>query len=102
MCGTGPMYRSNVPYLDGNSVTGPSNQWPPLIPILMKSKIIGTMLANETEGRNPPLKELADKIVHIYLDDYVNYTNGDKKLPTAEASTEVIESLRPHKPVGAG
>ena len=71
-------------------------EWPPLIPILMKSKIIGVMLQAEMDGEDLPLKEIADRVLKIYMKDHELYINGTRKIPTSEASTEVIESLR-HK-----
>lgn len=97
--GTGPMRKGSEP------ATAPEQQpqpqtiegYPPFIPILVKSKILSTILSNEASGRVTPIKVFADEVVGLYLDDYHKYLNGELELPTTEASIEVIESLRPSK-----
>lgn len=96
MCGTGPMRKG-----DGattSTVSAPPQTvegYPPFVPILVKSKIIGTLLGMESAGEDLPLKVIADRAVELYMEDYYTYFNGEREMPTVEASAEVFESLRP-------
>ena len=98
MCGTGSMRKSEMSGYTVAQALMP-DQYPPFVPIIVKAKIIGVLLSNETSGRDLPLKEVADSIVDIYLDDYHTYLSGERELPSVEASTEVIESMRPRRKV---
>lgn len=92
LLGRGPMYEKGN---KDDTSTPPSTKWPPLIPILMKSKIIGSLIHLESSGDKMPMKVFVDKILQFYMEEYEDYINGNKELPNEEASIQVIESLRP-------
>lgn len=93
LAGEGPMLKE-----DTSSPPAPqaAHNYPPFIKPAVMTRIIGVLLSNETDGRDVPLKEVAERICKYYLEDCWGYVDGTRPLPT-EASTEAIESLRPRR-----
>lgn len=76
------------------SQTSTDENWPPLIPTVMKARIISTILGMENRSIDYKLKHLADAILDQYIEDLPLFLSGILTIPEYEATEEEIERLR--------
>lgn len=97
-------------YLDADTEKGRENKeilkdinkgnWPPLIPTVMKARIISTIIGYENRSIEYRLKHVANAVLDQYLEDLPLFLTGILTIPEHEATEEEIENLRknPYRP----
>ena len=69
-------------------------QWLPLIPQILKVRIVSALLNSEKQGEKPSLKRIADDILHQYEGDLPLYMSGLLPIPDHDIDERQIENLR--------